>query len=153
MQFNLHVRIGNKKLVLILIFKVYEKNIEQEGLFLYQKNSSNNTIKEKKTNSSLKKSIIESTPTSFLFDLIKFPRITEKSTRNLLIKNQYTFDVDLRLTKTQIKQLFEALFNITIVSINTHRPFKKKQRIGLQGFKSRYKRVILTLKKDELINF
>ena len=39
-----------------------------------------------------------------VIDLVKYPVLTEKSTR-LLENNQYTFDVDLRLTKTKIKAL------------------------------------------------
>jgi large subunit ribosomal protein L23 len=37
-----------------------------------------------------------------MIDLVKYPVLTEKSTR-LLENNQYTFDVDLRLTKPKIK--------------------------------------------------
>ena len=51
-------------------------------------------------------------------DLVKYPVITEKSCR-LIEKNKYTFDIDLRLTKTQIKKMFEKLFNVKIIAINT----------------------------------
>jgi large subunit ribosomal protein L23 len=37
-----------------------------------------------------------------MIDLVKYPVITEKSYR-LIEKNQYTFDVDPRLTKPQKK--------------------------------------------------
>lgn len=38
-----------------------------------------------------------------MIDLIKYPIITEKSCR-LIEKNKYTFDVDKKLTKPQIKK-------------------------------------------------
>lgn len=86
-----------------------------------------------------------------MIDLVKCPVITEKTCR-LIDTNQYTFDVDIRLTKLQIKKIFKEFFNITIVSINTHIPPIKKKRLGLQqGYKSRYKRAIITVKKGQKI--
>lgn len=86
-----------------------------------------------------------------MIDLIKYPVITEKSCR-LIEKNKYTFDVDTRLTKPQIKKIFEKLFNINILSINTHLPPTKKKRLGLQqGYKVRYKRVIITIRPEQKI--
>ncbi len=93
-------------------------------------------------------------PVTNVVDLIKYPVITEKSYLALYKNKQYTFDVDLRLTKTQIKKLFENLFDINVIAINTHIPPRQKRRIGLsQGFKSRYKRVILTLKEGQTLNY
>jgi large subunit ribosomal protein L23 len=88
------------------------------------------------------------------FDLIKYPVITEK-TYLLMFKNrQYTFDVALNLTKPQIKILFEKLFDIQIIAINTQRPTRQRVRVGMKtGYRPRYKRVILTLKQGQSINF
>ena len=70
----------------------------------------------------------------------------------LIDSNQYTFDMDDRLTKTQIKQIIQELFKVSVVAVNTHRPPRKKRRVGTrQGFKSSYKRVIITLKAGETI--
>jgi large subunit ribosomal protein L23 len=88
---------------------------------------------------------------NFMIDLIKQPVLTEKSTR-LLENNQYTFDVDLRLTKTKIKALMEELFNVKVLSVNTHRSPRKKRRLGqYQGYLPRYKRVIITLRSEDSI--
>ena len=93
-------------------------------------------------------------PAKLMVDLVKYPVITEKSYVSLFKNKQYTFDVDLRLSKPQIKKLFENLFNVNVISINTHIPPRKKMRVGSsQGFKPRYKRVILTLKEGQSINF
>lgn len=86
-----------------------------------------------------------------MIDLIKYPIITEKSCR-LIEKNKYTFDVDKKLTKPQIKKILENLFKINIISVNTHLPPIKKKRLGLkQGYKARYKRVIITIKSNQKI--
>ena len=70
----------------------------------------------------------------------------------LIDSNQYTFDMDDRLTKTQIKQIVQELFKVSVVAVNTHRPPRKKRRVGTrQGFKSAYKRVIITVKAGETI--
>lgn len=83
-------------------------------------------------------------------DLVKYPVITEKTFLSLFKNRQYTFDVDLRLTKPQIKMLFEELFGVNVIGINTHRPPRQKRRAGLtKGYKARYKRVILTLKEGQ----
>ena len=86
-----------------------------------------------------------------MIDLVKYPVLTEKSVR-LIENNQYTFDIDLRLSKPQIKKLIEELFKVVVISVNTHRPPRKKKRIGSsQGFKTSSKRVIVTVKKNQSI--
>ena len=86
-----------------------------------------------------------------IINLIKYPVLTEKSVR-LIENNQYTFDVEPKLNKRQIKTLIENLFQVKVISVNTHKPPRKKKRLGAsQGYKNRYKRVIITLKSDESI--
>nr|YP_002600924.1 ribosomal protein L23 [Pyramimonas parkeae]ACJ71121.1 ribosomal protein L23 [Pyramimonas parkeae] len=86
-----------------------------------------------------------------MIDLVKSPVLTEKSAI-LLEKNQYTFDVDLRLTKTKIKTLIQEVFDVKVLSVNTHRSPRKKKRLGqYQGYKPRNKRVIVTLHSEDSI--
>lgn len=86
-----------------------------------------------------------------MIDAIKYPILTEKSLR-LIEMNQYTFEMDDRLTKTQIKQIIQELFKVSVVAVNTHRPPRKKRRVGVrQGFKPSYKRTIITVKAGETI--
>ena len=59
------------------------------------------------------------TQTNFItntIDLVKYPVITEKTYIALFKNRQYTFDVDVRLNKTQIKKLFENLFDSFLYS-------------------------------------
>lgn len=83
-----------------------------------------------------------------LIDLLKQPVRTEKySVRaNNVDPNIYIFDLDIRLTKTQIKKLIEQLFDVTVISVNTYIAPLKKKRLGFkQGYKTRYKRAIIRL--------
>lgn len=87
-----------------------------------------------------------------MIELVKHPIFTEKSVR-LIEANQYTFDVDLKITKPQIKKLIKELFQVDVISVNTHRPPRKKKRLGLnQGYKASRKRVIITLKAGQSLN-
>jgi large subunit ribosomal protein L23 len=87
-------------------------------------------------------------------DLIKYQVATEKSYLALFQNKQYTFDVDSRLTKPQIQKLFETLFGVNIIGMNTHRPPRKKVRTGTStGYKPAYKRVIFTLKEGQSLQF
>lgn len=65
-----------------------------------------------------------------MLDLVKYPVIrTEKATR-LIETNQFSFDVDVRLTKPQIKKLIEEFFKVKVLAVNTHRPPRKLKRLG-----------------------
>lgn len=88
-----------------------------------------------------------------ILDFIQNPVLSYKACRLLTEKKQYMFDVDIRLTKSQIKQLFELSFGVQIVSINTHIPPRKKRQYisNSTGFKNRYKRVIVRLQNDQSI--
>lgn len=88
---------------------------------------------------------------TMIIELVKYPVLTEKSVR-LMDTNQYTFDVDLKLTKPQIRTLIEQLFQVEVIGVNTHRPPRKKRRMGYtQGNKASYKRVIVSVKRGQSI--
>lgn len=89
-----------------------------------------------------------------MIDLVKYPVITEKTSIALANNRQYTFDVDKRLTKTQIQKLFESLFEVDVIGVNTHIPPRKTVRVGMaRGFRPSYKRAIITVKENQSINF
>lgn len=89
-----------------------------------------------------------------MIDLVKYPVITEKTSIALANNRQYTFDVDKRLTKTQIKKLFSSLFEVDVIGVNTHIPPRKTVRVGMaRGFRPSYKRAIITVKENQSINF
>jgi large subunit ribosomal protein L23 len=81
-----------------------------------------------------------------MIDLIKQFVFTGSSISRLEC-DQYTFDVDKRATKTEIKNFFEKHYKIKVLRVNTYRPPAKKTRIGKYiGQKASYKRAIVTLK-------
>jgi large subunit ribosomal protein L23 len=93
-------------------------------------------------------------PVTLMANMVKHPVITEKTYLAMFKHRQYTFDVDPKLTKPQIKSLIENLFNVNIIGINTHRPPRQKVRVGtMYGFRPCYKRVIITLKEGQSISF
>ncbi len=94
--------------------------------------------------------MIEQSPRD-LADVIKRPIVTEKATMMMEL-NQFTFDVTPKATKPMIKQAIELLFPVKVVSVNTHNPPRKRRRVGrFVGFKSGYKRAIVTLEDGEPI--
>ena len=62
-----------------------------------------------------------------MLDLVKYPVIrTEKATR-LVENNQLSFDVDVRITKPQIRKLIEEFFNVKVLAVNTMNSLKRDQ--------------------------
>lgn len=89
-----------------------------------------------------------------MFKLIKRRVATEKATLLLEQKGQYTYDVDLRLNKTQIKKLFKHIYGVQITSIHTYILPLKKKRSRLQcGYEPRFKRVIFTIKQVNMLGW
>jgi large subunit ribosomal protein L23 len=78
-------------------------------------------------------------------DIIVKPVISEK-TYGLLDENKYTFIVDPRANKTQIKQAIETIFEVKVLSVNTmNRPGKRKRRGLIVGKRPDTKRAIVTV--------
>nr|YP_010485292.1 ribosomal protein L23 [Sargassum fulvellum]UVW81086.1 ribosomal protein L23 [Sargassum fulvellum] len=88
---------------------------------------------------------------SSLIDLIKYP-VTTPKTLLLLENNQYTFMVDPKLNKFNIKKSIEFLFNVKVIKINSCNLPKKKRRVGrFTGVRPRYKKVVVKLAKNDKI--
>lgn len=86
-------------------------------------------------------------------NLIKGPSITSKAV-TLLGENRYTFLVDPKLTKPNVKEVIEFLFDVKIVKINSCNLAKKKRRVGRSiGVRPRYKKVIIKLAEGSQINY
>ena len=86
-------------------------------------------------------------------DIIKYPIITEKSIRLVEESNQYTFIINPYSNKITIKAAIEYLFNVKVTKVNTCHLPKKKKRVGKYlGWKSHYKKAIVTLSEGDSIN-
>ena len=78
-------------------------------------------------------------------DVIIKPIISEKS-YSLIDEGKYTFEVDPRSNKTEIKQAIEAIFNVKIDSINTlNRKGKTRRTKFGMGKRKDTKRAIVSL--------
>jgi large subunit ribosomal protein L23 len=78
-------------------------------------------------------------------DVIRRPVISEK-TYGLLDEGKYTFVVDKRSNKTEIKQAIERIFDVKVTRVNTlNRPGKRKRRGLIVGRRVDTKRAIVTL--------
>jgi large subunit ribosomal protein L23 len=79
-------------------------------------------------------------------DVILRPVVSEKS-YNLIDEGKYTFEVDPRSNKTEIKQAIEHIFKVKVASVNTLNRIgkEKKTRFGI-GKRKDSKRAIITLK-------
>jgi large subunit ribosomal protein L23 len=83
--------------------------------------------------------------------MVKYPLISDKATR-LLDKNKYTFMVDKRANKFTIKKVIEYIFDVTVTNVNTLTVPRKKRTVGrYSGYKSQYKKAIITLKDGNSI--
>jgi large subunit ribosomal protein L23 len=93
------------------------------------------------------------TSSKSLLDLIKYPILTEKTSR-LIEQNQYSFAVDKKADKISIKRAIEYLFDVKVTSVNTANSPLKKRRVGkFIGKKTQNKRVIVTLAPENSITF
>lgn len=84
-------------------------------------------------------------------DLIYKPIVTEKS-MDLLADGKYTFIVDKRANKTEIKNAIEKIFNVKVESVHTMIVKGKPKRLGrYQGRTSDRKKAVVELKKGQKI--
>ena len=84
-------------------------------------------------------------------DVIIRPVVSEKSYAGLE-GNSYTFLVDHRSNKTEIKEAVQTIWNVRVTSVNTlNRKGKVKRRRFTTGKKADQKRAIVTLAEGDSI--
>jgi large subunit ribosomal protein L23 len=82
--------------------------------------------------------------------LIK-PLITEKNTM-LGAENKYTFKIDRRANKTQVKEAVETIFKVDVVAVNTIRVPSKTRRVGKTlGQTQEWRKAVVTLRQGQRI--
>jgi large subunit ribosomal protein L23 len=86
-----------------------------------------------------------------IYQVIRRPLITERA-NDLAEEGIYSFEVDKRANKIQIKQAVEKIFNVGVVSVNTLRVHRKQRRRGrIEGYTGTGKKAIVRLKPGEKI--
>lgn len=85
-------------------------------------------------------------------DIIKRPVITERSSDLIEGENKYTFIVDKKANKIEIKEAVEKLFDVTVLKVNTMNVKPKKRRVGrYEGYRSGYKKAVVQLVEGDII--
>ena len=83
-------------------------------------------------------------------DIIQSPVVSEKS-YGLIDQGKYTFVVDPRSNKTEIKLAIESIFGVKVASINTLNKKGKTRRTKFgQGKRKDTKRAIVSLKSGSI---
>ncbi|KNG78926.1 50S ribosomal protein L23 [Mycoplasma sp. HU2014] len=84
-----------------------------------------------------------------LTEVIKKPVLTEKSYMGHQ-NGVYTFLVDKKANKVQIKKTFEEIFEVKVSSVRTMNYDGKEKRVGrFVGKTNSFKKAIITLKAGE----
>ena len=85
-------------------------------------------------------------------DIIKGKIITEKSSDLAQNANTYTFSVDVKANKIQIKQAIEEVFKVKVASVSTVTVRPKDRRVGrYTGKTNKVKKAIVKLKEGSSI--
>ncbi len=82
------------------------------------------------------------------YDIIIKPVVTERSMENMESK-RYTFKVDTKANKSEIKKAVETIFGVKVKQVNTMNITGKKKRMGANvGKRPDWKKAIVTLTED-----
>lgn len=90
-----------------------------------------------------------------VYDILKRPIVTEKSNAQADADHQYTFEVDRRANKMQVKDAVETAFNVKVLEVNIVNIPAKKGRYGrlMVTKKPALKKALVTLAPGSTIQF
>jgi len=81
-------------------------------------------------------------------DVIKRPVITERS-MELTAEKKYTFEVDVKANKTQVKDAVEEVFGVKVAKVNVANYKGKFKRVGrFSGYTNKRRKAVVTLTED-----
>ncbi len=91
-----------------------------------------------------------------IYDILRRPLITEKTSFQSSNLNQFTFEVGSKANKQQIKEAVETMFDVTVLRVNViNRPAKVARSLRNRRRQVRrvgYKKAIVTLKPGDNID-
>ncbi len=89
-----------------------------------------------------------------IYEVIKRPLVTEKTTIEKDAKNIIAFEIDTQANKIEVKEAVEKIFNVNVVDVKTINIAGKKKRIGKNvGKRSNWKKAYVTLKEGSKVDF
>jgi len=90
-----------------------------------------------------------------IYDVLRRPILTEKSSHQYSKLHQYVFEVASDATKSMVKDAIETLFDVKVLKVNIiNAPAKRSRRARsrrLSVRKSGYKKAIVTLDPSDTI--
>lgn len=88
-----------------------------------------------------------------LYDVLRRPVVTEKSSAMMEANNQYVFEVHMDANKPQIREAVETIFDVTVVKVNTLILPAKRGVRGRHEYRrsQEWKKAIVTLKAGDKI--
>ena len=92
---------------------------------------------------------------STIYDVLRRPLVTEKSSYQSGQLNQYSFIVAENATRTQVKDAIETLYDVSVVSVNImNTPAKRGRRLRSRRLlvrKAGHKKAIVTLAEGQTL--
>jgi large subunit ribosomal protein L23 len=89
-----------------------------------------------------------------VYQVIKGPLVTEKTTNLKAEQNKVAFKVDRKANKHEIKTAIEQIFKVKVTDVRTMIVRGKKKRYGRRfGQRPDWKKAIVTLKQGDTIDF
>lgn len=86
------------------------------------------------------------------YEVLKRPIVTEKSSLQSDTQNRYSFEVDRRANKLEIKEAVEKAFNVQVVAVNVMNVAGKQRRLGRQvGRTPGWRKAVVTLAPGQRI--
>jgi len=88
-----------------------------------------------------------------IYDIIRYPLVTERSTDLRENLNKIVFIVNPRANKHQVKKAVEETLKVKVARVNIMNVEGKRKRLGrFEGKKPDSKKAIVTLKKGEKLD-
>jgi large subunit ribosomal protein L23 len=89
-----------------------------------------------------------------LYEVIKRPIISEKSTALAELGNRYAFEVAVAANKQEIRDAVQRLFNVKVLEVRTMVVHGKVKRSGrFESKRANWKKAIVTLNEGSKIDF
>ena len=87
-----------------------------------------------------------------LYEVVKYPIVTEKTQFMANAQNKYVFEVDRRANKAQVKQAVETIYDVRVLKVNViNMPAKASRRWGRRRIVRRaaWKKAVVTLAEGD----
>ena len=89
-----------------------------------------------------------------VYDVIRRPIISEKSTALAEVGNRYVFEVAAQANKQEIREAVQRLFSVKVLKVNTMVMHGKMKRVGrFETKRSNWKKALVTLVQGQKIDF